>query len=200
MVMPDKRIPEPLEDHFISDQCKIFLARWKTWRGAEVAPRRDDVRMEDLGEALPKMVEVEVVSQSLCPVHFFGSDLVEIAGTDLTGKNFFEATSPQQRPLRVARCLEYGKFPCGSLARVETTLNSGAVMIREILGLPVMPNGETGNVRILNVSVPLDDYKWQTPVQEEHVLPVAIDFHFIDIGAGVPDDLESLQSDTPLTL
>lgn len=200
MVMPINRSPEPLEDHFVSKQCKTFLEQWKVWRGANVAPRRDDVRMEDLGDALPKMVEMELVSPTLCHIHFYGSDLVEISGVDLTGKNLFESSPPKQRPLRIARFQEFEKFPCGSLARVKTTMSNDNIMIREMLSLPILPNRDAGNMRLLNVSVPLDDYKWQTPVQEEHVLPVATDFHFIDIGAGAPEESEVHQSDTPLTL
>lgn len=191
---------EKLEDYVLSEHCRDLLDLWKSWRGDALAPQRSDVRFEDLAEALPSTIELEFVSIEQCIYRFVGSDVVELAGVDRTGTNFFTAASADQQTLRIARFLELEKYPCGSLARIQTTLKNGDKMMREALGFPVLPNRTTGNRRLIVVSTPLDDFKWQTPVQEGRILPIATDFHFIDIGAGVPEYSETLRPDAPLTL
>lgn len=191
---------EKLLDRVLCDQGKMLLEQWEGWRGSNLAPHRSDFNVEDLGPLLPYIIELEFVTDENCTFRFIGSDLVEISGVDQTGANFFDAAPPKDRPLRIARCLELEKYPCGSLAQIPTTLNSGTTMMREALMLPVLPNRETGNFRLIIVSIPLENYRWQTPVREGSMLPLATSFHFIDIGAGVPAYNDLLRPNVTLTL
>lgn len=193
-------VSENLIDHINTDQGRVFLELWSDWRGSNLAPRRSDFHVEDLETVLPNVIEFEFVSDTQCIYRFVGSDLVEISGVEQTGTNFFESGHPEDRPLRIARCLELAKYPCGSLARIPSTLNTQTVMIREALMLPVLPDKPTGNIKLVIVSIPLENYRWQTPVLEGSILPIATDFHFIDIGAGVPENSEALKTNIALTL
>ena len=74
------------------------------------------------------------------------------------------------------------------------------MMMREALLLPLLPDQDTGNVRLILVSIPLENYRWQTPVREGSALPLATNFHFIDIGADVPAYNDLLRPDVSLTL
>lgn len=196
----EKSALEKLEDHILSEPNRILLDLWKVWRGPEVAPRRSDVRIEDLGAALSYAVELELESDTRNIFRFAGSDIVKLAGQDHTGTNFFDTLPPDQRAIRISRSLKLQEHPCGMLARVQTTLKSGAPMVREVLGLPVLPDRPDGNFCLLNVSYPLDDYEWQTPVREGAKLPLAADFHFVDVGAGVPAGLDEFMAETSLSI
>jgi hypothetical protein len=199
MTVDDSAI-EKLEGHLRSDQSRVFLDVWKAWRGSETAPRRSQAPIEDLGKVLPYTVVLEFVSELECLFQFTGSNIVELAGEDQTGTNFFEVLPPEHREVRIARNLLLEKHPCGSFFKIETTLKGGAPMLRESLGLPILPDSPDGHFRMIYVNTPLSDTSWQMPIREGIALPLASDYRYVDIGAGVPERTSDLNVKPALSL
>lgn len=194
------RTSERLENHLQSNPASILLEKWIEWRGPELAPKRSQIIIEELGEALPQIVMVEFTSPEECRFLFAGSGLVHLQGLEITGLNFYDLALPEERGLRMRRLQGLAQKPCGSYSIQPGTLSAGGAVRTELLALPVFPDAAGNPLRGIAVSTPLNDPKHQMPVQESRVIRVAEEFRYIDIGAGIPDEDATLDCQTPLTL
>lgn len=103
---------DKLESHLRSTPATALLRKWTQWRGAEIAPKRSQVLIEELGEALPQVVMVEFTSPEECHFLLVGSGLVHLQGLELTGQNFYDMALPEERELRMRRLRALEQQPC----------------------------------------------------------------------------------------
>lgn len=200
MLAPQTYTTEKLEDHLQSAPGYALLKKWKTWRGSALAPRRSQVRIEDLGEALPFVVMVEFTSPEECLFLLVGSGLISLQGMEYTGMNYYDMATPDERGLRMRRLHKLEGQPCGSYSIQPGTSSEGAYLSTELTVLPVFPDEPGGTLRCLCVSAPLVTVSHQSPVQDSQVIRVAQEFRYIDIGAGLPDENAELFCHSPLSL
>lgn len=200
MLAPQTYTTEKLEDHLQSAPARALLKKWSEWRGTKIAPKRSQIFIEELGEALPQVVMVEFTSPEECHFLLAGSGLVHLQGLEFTGQNFYDMALPEERELRMLRLQGLEQQPCGSYSVQPGTLSQGAAVYTELLALPILPDTAGEALRVLAVSTPLSDPLHQTPVQENQVIRVAEEFRYIDIGAGLPDEDARLLCQRPLSL
>lgn len=189
-----------LESHLRSKPASALLKKWTEWRGAEIAPKRSQITIEDLGEALPHIIMVEFTSPEECHFLFAGSDLVLLQGLEITGLNFYDMALPEERELRMRRLQGLEQQPCGSYSIQPGTLSPGTAVNTELLALPILPDQPGAALRGIAVSTPLNATAHLTPIQESRVIRIAEEFRFIDIGAGLPDEDARLFCQAPLSL
>lgn len=200
MLAAQNYTPEKLENHLHSGPAHALLRKWAEWRGAEIAPKRSQIRIEGLGEALPFVTMGEFVSPEELRFLLVGSELINIQGMELTGMNFYDMAQPDERELRMQRLRWFESQPCGSYSIQPRTLSQGTHLASELLALPVLPDEPDGTLRCLCVSAPLDDGAFRTSLADAQVIRTSDDFRYIDIGAGLPDEDPKLGCQAPLTL
>lgn len=191
---------EKLEAHLRSAPGHALLEKWLEWRGAQLAPKRSQVRIEDLGKALPFVILAEFTSPDELKFLLVGSELIRIQGVEFTGMNFYEMAQPDERDLRQRRLHTLEQQPCGSYSIQPGTLLQGAYLSTELLALPILPDEPDGSMRCLCVSVPLGNGRHQTPVEDSQIIRTAEEFRYIDIGAGLPEEDARLFCQPPLSI
>ena len=200
LLAPQTYTTEKLEDHLQSAPARALLKKWTDWRGTEIAPKRSQILIEELGEALPHVVMVEFTSPEKCRFLLAGSGLVNLQGLDFTGLNFYDMAAPDERDLRMRRLHEAENQPCGTYSIQPGTSSEGAYLSTELTAFPIFPDEPGGAMRCLCVSVPLVTVSHQSPVQDSQIIRIAEEFRYIDIGAGVPDETAELFCHPPLSL
>ncbi|MDA1098839.1 MAG: PAS domain-containing protein [Proteobacteria bacterium] len=174
-------------DDIHTPECRAFAEAWQVWRGADLAPRRSTVRIEDIPKLLPQISVLEIISPERAEFRLAGTALCAAMGIELTGLNYFDLTAPETRPRRVARTRRIVLHPCGAHVLYPIVHRSGRTVLTEVLSLPVWPNEPAAPLQIFAISVPMEDMRLEEPAAEPKQLPRGEGFHFIDIGAGVPD-------------
>jgi hypothetical protein len=113
-----------------------------------------------------------------------GSALGERLGLELTGRDVFEITTPEEREVRYARYLAVATWPCALQNRGRMTGASGLEVGYEALFLPVRKPG-AANPLVLAALIekpapdPIHDTIREIPAADLRV--------YVDIGAGLPD-------------
>jgi len=164
-----------------------LIGAWMTWRGQRVLPRKADMELKDVAEFLPWISLMEVVNADLVRMRVAGTALRQIYGADITGRNIKDITAPGDWPERSRRYRSVVTQPCGTFYHRRDTLPDGRIVSYEGIALPVDADA-TGQVRqMINIYSPLQEQYTLETQRGDRVLPMPTSFHFVDIGAGVPD-------------
>ncbi|MFP6774168.1 MAG: PAS domain-containing protein [Alphaproteobacteria bacterium] len=175
-------------DDIYCEACHNFALAWQNWRGSAIAPHRASVRIDDIQRELPYVSVVEVISEDMCKFRIAGTALCEAVGIELTGKNYYDFTTPEARQLRVVRTKQIAGLPCGCHFVFPILYRSGEIIPTEVLSLPVLPDNPDAAPQIFTIAMPMKQTHLMDPHDTPLKMPEAEGFHFIDVGAGVPDD------------
>jgi len=187
-------------DDIHTEECLQFAKAWQDWRGSDIVPHRADVRIEDIQRVLPHVSVVEVISEDICKFRIAGTALCEAVGMELTGRNYYDFTTPEVRPQRVARTKHIANLPCGSHFVFPILYRSGNIVPTEVLSLPVLPDDPKAPPQIFTVSMNVETSHLQGRRDVPLQLPEAQGFRFIDVGAGVPDETLNLSERPAVSL
>jgi hypothetical protein len=165
-----------------------FVAAWLGWRGTgRLLPRRGDVELGDIKVLLGRVLLFELVGPAEILVKVAGSQLRDHAAFEATGKNFAELTPPEQWPLRQWRMEQMAARPCGGIMITRGDGASGFGGTFETVTLPLAPDAP-GKPRLLMSNVAVVGGIYEPPAKDRpHIVPLADEFRFLDLGAGVPD-------------
>lgn len=175
-----------LLDDIQTRECREFAYAWQAWRGAELVPRRASVHIEDITRLLHLVSVVEVISQETAKFRLAGTALSQAMGIELTGLNYFDFTTPEERGPRIARTLKLAEQPCGSHFVFPIVYSSGRTVHSEVLSFPVWSNNPAAPPQIFAISKALEEMQLDDEVEEPNHIPLPNGFQFVDIGAGVP--------------
>lgn len=190
MTSPKSNPIQSLADKVQTAECKSTLQFWLDTRGDNIAPFRHQLNVEELSRSLPFVSILEYQSESRCIFKFVGSELNTIQGTEITGLNFFDLAPPDQRELRQMRMRESMRLPCANYASITGTLSDGTVNVQETLAMPYLADGPGQFPGLIAAVRPVASYELKTPALKPEVINMGSAFHFVDIGAGVPDNLD----------
>lgn len=167
--------------------CRDFAAAWNRWRGTAVAPRRADVRLEEIARWLPLLSVLEIRSREEQVFRLVGTQINEARGRELTGTTLKELSRPEDWPARSLVNAEMAAKPCGITFRALFRYSVGADAESEYLCLPVFANDPAAPVQLFTIRQPLRDVTLQLPQLDAETNPVGDGNRFVDLGAGVPD-------------
>ena len=158
------------------------------------------MRIEDIAPLLPYVSVLEVLSTEVATFRLAGTALCEAMGIEMTGLNYFDFTTLEERGLRSARVNRLVGQPAGSYFVLPIPFRSGRLVPTEFLSLPVRPNDPAAPMQLFALTKPMEDLHLEGPVAASNQIPVAESFQFIDIGAGVPDSGLDLANRPPASL
>lgn len=171
----------------VTPETVSFVNAWSGWRGARLLPRRSDMRLSDIKQLLPMVSLLEARSPTDVVFRVAGSRLRDYLGVDLTSSNYIELAPEAFRPIRIWRVQQQLTRPCGALFIYPHRFPSGQVAPAEVVSLPV-DDGRLGKPpMLLSVITPLTSRTEDPPPGGRREVYFAVEFAFIDLGAGIPD-------------
>lgn len=187
----------------LTERSRQLLDAWLGWRGGATLPCRGDFRIEDIIELLPGITLLEAFSPEEFRFRLAGTSIDQYSGLKLTGTNPLSVTLPEHRELRAKRIWNMANTPCGALLRFRHRYpNSYAELPMEALNLPVRSEDPSGPVQIFTVFSSDRPEREVEPPQNQLATTLPDEFHYVDLGAGAPEDgtgpmiaLESLLTD-----
>lgn len=164
--------------------CRRFLETWQSWRSGSAVPVRAEARPESLGRLLGAVSVLEVVAPDRIVIRLVASDIENFAGRTRKGENFVKLVRPDEQALRIERHQNVVNTPCGGCGRVLLTV--GTQVVASVHGLMLPVAAEAGAAAsFVYVATDIQGEKdWD--VIPPGTAGVARDFHYIDIGAGLP--------------
>jgi hypothetical protein len=169
-----------------SEQSVRLVEAWLRWRGERMLPRRIDVKLTEIARILPSIGLLEVLGADAVHIRVAGTGLRDLYGVEITGRNLKDVTAPEDWAERAARYRALGAQPCGSLYTRRDVLPQGRIVIYEGVGLPVDADDSGAKRQVIFCVAPLDRSFSLEPPTDAREIPLATEFRFIDIGAGVP--------------
>ena len=167
---------------------RTLLAAWQRWRGDELLPCRGDMQLSEIVNLLPFLTIMEARSPDEFIIRLIGTAISSVLGTELTGKNYLDLAAPEVRPLRAARMNRQLQQPCGSILTITYTARSELSLETEALALPMRPLDPRQPLQLLSLVVGINRSTPPNEVPVSNLSRLADEFHFLDIGAGVPVD------------
>ena len=114
-----------LFDDIHTGECRAFACAWQAWRGTDVAPKQSSVHIEDIARELHQVSVIELISLEIARFRLGNTTLSKAMDIALTGLNYFDLTTPEERGPRVARTLNLVAQPCGSQFIFPIAYSSG---------------------------------------------------------------------------
>lgn len=180
-------LPAPL-----TAPSRRFFAVWDSWRGGELLPERRRLDTASLGGLLPRCLLLEIRGRDDIAICFAGSDVRDLLGAELAGRNYLDLTTPENRARRAALLLAEAAQPCAAVIYYWLDDKAGGLMPVELVSAPLLADGAAQATLILACATPLASVPEQGLV-EPHSYAEGEGLLFIDIGAGIPPLTGSLQ-------
>lgn len=167
-------------------QIRAFFESWHRWRGAELVPRRSQVKPGEIPHLMSGCMLLDMHDTETMIFRYAGSLLQDFYGVDFTGKNYVELTAEVARDARVRRLMGVAVQPA---AAVWTT---PAIDTVDFVGasVPVLPDEPDQPPMVMQVMVHLRDLHHVRPstiAQKRSSVHLSEQFRYLDIGAGLPD-------------
>ncbi|MEK9970468.1 MAG: PAS domain-containing protein [Ferrovibrio sp.] len=170
----------------LTSQSRRFFAEWHRWRGTGLVPQRSVLDTAKLGDLLLRCLLLEIRGRDAIPIRFAGTQIGELLGANLAGRDYLDLTEPHNRARRAALLFTEVAQPCAAVIYYWLRIESGAVLPVELVSAPLCADGETAPSLVLACATPLikgSDHA--TEVQPDSYAE-GEGLRFIDIGAGLP--------------
>lgn len=175
-------LPVPL-----SPRARQFFRVWQSWRGSKRLPERRDMNLDDLGELATTCLLLDIRGPDLIRVDNVGVQITAKLGFDLTGMNYLDLTSRENRAWRAHLTVAQAAQPCGVVIYYWLRFPDDGVLPVEFCGAPLVENGARDSNLILCCATGLANTLASSgqPVDPDSY-EEGDGMRFIDIGYGVP--------------
>lgn len=182
---PGRRASLLLSTEFHSDSAPALVLHWLEAAGDRLAPAKADLRPEEFGAAMAMMVIFEYPDRDTVRFRLAGSYFRETHGRELTGTNFLDLMTPQDRAAARRRMVQMVERPCGLMVHNTGTYANGRTVIFKTFALPL--SDDEGRCRF---TIHVSEFDGDRPLPSEgDVVSMGVKSAvWIDIGAGVPED------------
>lgn len=185
------RLPAPL-----SERSRQFFTAWHSWRSGDEIPDRTHLEF-GLGELKSTALMLEARGRDDMPLVFVGPIFTERLGIDLTGVNYLDMTTKENRPWRAHLTLAQIAQPCGSVIYYWLRAGDGSLLPVEIVCAPLREAGAAQPSLLLGVASGLAK-TGENSVIDPDSYREGDGMRFIDLGFGVPPLIPGQRQDTRL--
>lgn len=176
-----KGLPTP-----ITPSSRQFFTVWHHWRRGRKLPERRDIDFDDLGPLAETCLLLEIRGRDEIRVVLAGPAIADHLGFDLTGFNYLDLTSRENRAWRAHLTLAQVAQPCGVVIYYWLRLASGGVLPVEFASAPICQDGYSNAGLILACATVLTKISDESPVIDPESYEEGEGMRFIDLGYGVP--------------
>jgi hypothetical protein len=168
-----------------SQESRAFEEMWNRMRGGALVPRRSSFNVAKAAQFVRDLVLLEAPApgRHTMRIRLAGERYQEIAGHNLAGRDHLEHFDPDYRDGALTTGWLMSNHPCGLWQITPMHTAKGYGQYIEVTGFP-LGAGEDG-IPLLLCHVRLTGKLLQSPCNR-FAMDTASDFHFIDVGAGVP--------------
>ncbi len=174
---------------FRSEQSQAFEEFWRSLRGTKRMPSRADFQPARARRFLGDIVLMEAPTEQhpSLRIRVTGQRFDNLIGANLTGQDNLDFMPPEYRPGAVATAIKMIEQPCGLWQISPAHLVRGYATNLEITAFPLSAD-ETGTAYILCQALAAGGIG-NVSLSTEHGmgLDTAVTYHYLDIGAGVPE-------------
>ncbi|WP_281683958.1 PAS domain-containing protein [Thalassobaculum salexigens] len=170
----------------LKPRARAFADYWLSLPRTDLIPYRRDFEPGALAGILNTFLIFEIVAPDHFLVRLAGTTVIEHYGREITGQNYLDFRTPQERPITRAAMTLIATHPCGQLVSQAVRTGDGKGRISESFGLPMRDDAGRATLLYYQVDdIRLDDFKTR---EERYLLEKKTAIrHFIDIGNGIPD-------------
>lgn len=187
-------LPAPL-----TSRSKNFLSIWHGWRHGRMLPERRDIDLGQLGDLAGTSLLLNVRGHDDIRADWVGDTITALLGYDLTGMNYLDLTSPENRAWRAHLTMAQMAQPCSVVIYYMLQLAQGGVMPVEFVSGPMREDGASNASLILCCASGLTGlHEGQGKAVNPDSYEEGEGMRFIDIGAGVPPMVPSVRQDARL--
>jgi len=170
----------------LQPRARAFADYWLTLAKMDLIPHRRDFDPAALTAVLDTFMIFEITDPDCFKIRLAGTTVTENYGREVTGANYLDLRSPEERPITRAAMTLIVTHPCAQRVRQELLTAEGILRRSESLGLPM--RDENGDARLMYYQVDnaeITDYRTR---EERYVLSKkTVTRQFLDIGNGTPD-------------
>lgn len=174
-------LPTPL-----TQPSRQFFATWHGWRRGRKLPERRDIDLSSLGDLADACLLLDIRGRDEIRITAVGKRITDHLGFDLTGFNYLDLTSKENRSWRAHLTLAQAAQPCGVVIYYWLRLADGTVLPVEFVGAPVCENGQTSATLILCCATGLAKTSWKSQSIDPESYEEGEGMRYIDLGYGIP--------------
>jgi hypothetical protein len=164
---------------------KALWSYWTSLRGEALVASREDFDPMAIARHLPVVSLLEQEGPLTWRVRLVGTEITRRSG-DLKGRNYIDLLVPEQREREDRRLATMVDHPCGSHAIRENRRPSAIGYFVRTVALPLWSKDGTRKFVIAtNEEINRDRFGTETGLNE-----IRIERVFLDIGAGIPAQIE----------
>lgn len=188
------QVPVTDVEALMSADSRHLLAAWKSWRSAgsnksDMLPHRRDMDLVSIARLMPRLVLLDVFSPQRMIFRLAGTEIENITGLRLTGRDHILMAHPEQRASRSRLLWGAATQPCGALAfHTITHPDSGRILQIETFVLPILPDDATNTggapIQLIGLAAGLPVLEAGSHVTRPLEYAGATQ-HFVDLGSGV---------------
>ncbi len=181
---------DKISDQIHNPALKPLCEFWDEVRGDNLLPNASDIDPAQIAYILKDVAILDVVDAMTIHYRLAGTAIAERMGQDPTGNNLIEMTAPETREI-VSKIMQLIiTQPVAAIATYENIYNTGKRAIVESLYLP-LEKEESKSDRIVSVHSQEKTVTYENEQPRTTVAAKILDLTWIDIGAGVPEDLQT---------
>lgn len=176
-----EKLPSP-----ITPASRFFFAAWHRWCKGGKLPQRSNIDLRELGDLAHACLMLEICGRDDIRIGKVGRAITDHLGFDLTGFNYLDLTSKENRAWRAHLTLAQVAQPCGVVIYYWLRLASGTVMPVEFAGAPACEDGAETASLIVCCATSLTRIDEESPPVDPESYTEGEGMRFIDIGYGIP--------------
>jgi hypothetical protein len=184
-------LPAPL-----SARSRMFFRTWHGWRRGDEIPDRNYLEF-GLGEFKATSLLLDIQGHDDVPIVFAGSVFSERLGIDLTGINYLDMTSRDNRSWRAHLTMAQVAQPCGSVIYYWLRLGDSSLLPVEIVSVPLRERGAERPSLLLCCATGLARSGEESAIDPDSY-EEGDGMRFIDLGFGIPPLVPSQRQDKKL--
>jgi len=173
----------------LAPRSSAFLAHWLDARGDAPMPGPDEMAPGGMVSLLPYLRYFRWEGPDTLTFRVWGTALSDWMRMDLTGLNVFDLLPPDEIAREKARLLSLHARPCGFVQLRQVTDHLGMTRLFEFLTLPVAA-GPDGGDRMIGPGSFCDEMPGERIELAANPKTVAHSFRYLDLGFGVPADVD----------
>ena len=172
--------------NFASD----LIAHWTEIRGSALVPFDMQIDPTKMIRSVPFITIVKIADPDTTEIQLAELELSRRYGRDITGAKWFELIAPQYRRLAKQATRLFANIPCGMYYKLRVSSDhQGTISEGETLALPLRSISSESPDKSISLTRDISFKGVADPAVSARRQMIPLLWHFVDIGAGVPDEL-----------
>ena len=170
----------------LQPRARRFADYWLSLPRTDLIPQRRDFDPAALARILNTFMIFEIVSPDHVLIRLAGTTVIEHYGREITGRNYLDFRTAEERQMVGAAMAQVARHPCGQRVVHRVKAGDGSDRMSEAFGLPMRDDDGKPTLLFYQIDgLRLDDFKSREERYLSEITVSSLDFY--DIGNGIPE-------------